>query len=158
MKTIAINIYSFDELNEEAKENARNWFRRGFDFAWSDESLHSIKAFCAEFNITLKDWSVNPYESPSIETNAENSHFRGRNLKAFKRDSMPTGYCLDCDLYATFFDVFKSTGDAKQAFTDAIWQAAVSWRNELEYQLSEESIDDALRVNEYEFLESGDIA
>jgi hypothetical protein len=35
MKTKTITLYTFDELSDKAKEQARNWFREGnFDYAW----------------------------------------------------------------------------------------------------------------------------
>ncbi len=37
MKTIKINIYSFDELSDKAKEKARQWYREGFDFQFSND-------------------------------------------------------------------------------------------------------------------------
>lgn len=158
MKTKTINIYSFSELSDDAKENARQWWRNGIDFAWGGESLDSIKKFCEVFNLTLKDWSVGPYSSPDYTTDATNANFRGKKLNQFTRDAMPTGYCLDCDLYVTFYDTFKKTGDAKQAFEDALYQAFKSWRDDMEYQLSDESVDEMLSINGYEFDESGDIA
>lgn len=37
MKTKTINIYSFDELSEAAKEKAREWYRNGaLDYGWWD--------------------------------------------------------------------------------------------------------------------------
>ena len=38
MRTIKIKVFTFDELNEEAKENARNWWRNfGLDDVWFEE-------------------------------------------------------------------------------------------------------------------------
>jgi hypothetical protein len=68
---------------------------------------------------------------------------------------MPTGYCLDCDLWMTFFDEFKRTGNAKGAFDAAIDAGFKGWRNDLEGQLEDEYIDDFITANEYEFCEKG---
>lgn len=159
MRTKTITIYKFEELpTESAKENAREWYRQGIDFAWDSESLDSIRAFCAEFGVTLKDWSAGPYRSPEYTTDVDSRHFRGRKLREFKRDHMPTGYCLDSNLWATFYDVFKRTGDAKEAFDQALWDAFRAWRDDMEYQLSDESVDEMLTINEYEFTEDGERA
>jgi len=78
-------------------------------------------------------------------------------LKSIDRDSMPTGYCLDCALWFTFFDEFKRTGSAKKAFDDAIYAGFKAWRDDMEYQLSDESIDESMTINEYEFYENGEM-
>lgn len=156
MRTISKTVYHFDELpNETAKEKARQWWKQDVDFCWSDESWESIAAFCAHFGVTLKKWSVGPYECPVYDTDASNAHFRGLKLRDFNRDHMPTGYCVDCDLWMTFYDEFKRTGDAKGAFDAALWAGFKAWRNDMEWQLSNEYVDECLMTNEYEFDENG---
>lgn len=158
MRTETINVYTFQELpTESAKERARDWWREGIDFAFSDESRQSIQAFCDEFGVRLKDWSVGAYAPINYTTDAENKHFRGRKLREFKRDAMPTGYCLDCDLWQTFCDEFKRTGDAKAAFEAALWEGFKAWRDDMEGQLEDDYIDECLEINEYEFDENGNI-
>ena len=155
METVQIDIFAFDELSEEAKEKAREWWRTDFDFAWSDESRGSIEAFCDHFGVKLKEWEVCPYSSPIYSTDAENRHFRGIRLSQIDRDAMPTGYCLDATLWITFYDHFKKTGDAKGAFDAALWEAFKAWRDDMEWQLSDECVDELLTINEYRFEESG---
>lgn len=157
MHTETTTIYKFNELNDKAKERARDWWRVGIDFSWLDESRQSIKAFCEEFGVSLKDWSVGAYSPIDYSTDAKNRHFRGRKLREFKRDAMPTGYCLDCDLWQTFCDEFKRTGDAKGAFDAALYAGFKAWRADMESQLDDEYIDECLEINEYEFTEDGRI-
>jgi hypothetical protein len=90
-----------------------------------------------------------------METNAENAHFRGRKLSEVNRDYMPTGYCLDCNLWETFRTVWKETGSPLRAFNDAIDQAIKDIVSDMEYQNSDEAIDEMLIANEYEFDEDG---
>ena len=160
MRTETITIYKFDELptdaaKERARERGRQWVSD--DPSWCHESRQSIEAFCEHFGVKLKNWSVGPYSAPDYSTNAENSHFRGIKLAQFNRDHMPTGYCLDCDLWMTFYDEFKRTGDAKGAFDAALWAGFKSWQNDLESQLEDEHIDEFLSINEYEFDECGNL-
>lgn len=160
MRTETIEIYKFQELpTDAAKERAREWWREATAsyFSWSSESLDSIKTFCAAFGVRLKEWSVGPYASPDYSTDAENHHFRGRKLRDFKRDHMPTGYCLDCSLWGTFYDVFKATGDAKAAFDAALHAGFIDWRDDMESQLEDEHVDECLTINEYEFTADGRI-
>jgi hypothetical protein len=156
MRTKTITIYTFDELpTDDARERAREWWRETSDFSWSDDALDSIKTFCAEFGVTLQDWSIGVCSPLDYSTDATNAHFRGRKLSQFKRDHMPTGYCLDCDLWMTFFDEFKRTGDPKSAFESALHEGFKVWRADMETQLSDEYIDECLTINEYEFDENG---
>jgi hypothetical protein len=156
METVQIDIFTFDELSESAKEKARDWWRADCDpLAWGDESRQSIEAFCDHFGVKLKNWEVSPYACPHYSTDAENRHFRGVTLSQIDRDAMPTGYCLDSTLWGTFHDHFKKTGNAKGAFDAALWEAFKSWRDDMEWQLSDECVDELLEINEYRFDESG---
>ena len=155
MRQETIEIFKFNELSDKAKDKAREWYRTNIDFSWADESLDSIKVFCEHFNITLKSYSVAPYENPDYSVELLNSNFRGLKLKDFNRDNMPTGYFLDCTLWITFFLEFKATGCAKKAFDSALWAGFIGWRDDMESQLSDEYIDEHMIINEYEFTETG---
>ncbi len=161
MRTATVTLYTFDKLPSEqakdrARETGRQWVSK--DPHWFDESLASINTFCEFFGVKLKTWGVGPYCPFHFSTDAENRHFRGRRLRDFDREYMPTGYCLDCDLWMTFYDEFKKTGDAKTAFNEALCAGFKAWRDDLEYQLGDEYIDEFLTINVYEFDECGDFS
>jgi hypothetical protein len=156
MRTETRTIYKISELpTERAKERARDWWRNTAEFVWMDESRESIEAFCKHFGVTLKDWSVGAYSHYDFNTDAEQRHFRGLRLRDFDRDAMPTGYCLDCSLWMTFYDEFKRTGDAKAAFEGALHEGFADWTKDLEGQLEDDYIDETLEVNGFEFDENG---
>jgi hypothetical protein len=155
MRTATVEIYAFDELSDDAKARARNWWRAGFEYSWHDESLASVKAFCAHFGVRLTKWEIGAYSPYSYSTDADNSHFRGRKLRDFDREHNPTGFCLDYDLWSTFYDQFEKTGDAKHAFDMALDAGFCAWRDDIEYQLSDAGIDDSLEANAYEFYADG---
>lgn len=156
MRIIEQKVYTFAELDEAAKEVARNWYRETDDFPWSDEWLDSIKTFVDHFGANLRTWSIGPYCPVDYTVDYDNSNFRGLKLRDFTRDHMPTGYCGDCDLWETFYDVFKSSGDAKHAFEQAVDAGFKAWRDDWEYSLSDEAVDEAIIANEYEFFENGE--
>jgi len=157
MKTIEMTVYQFDELDDAAKQRARDWYIQGMEYPWFNESLDSIRAFCAEFGIELKDWSIGDSRGCYLKTNAENHHFRGFGLKNAEllKNKELTGYCLDCDIANEFYTVFKNSGDAKYAFEQALEEALLQIRKDVEYHYSNESVDENILINEYEFDESG---
>ena len=54
MKTKTINTYSFDELNEQAKEKAREWFRAGnLDYDWYEFVFEDAKRVGALIGIGI---------------------------------------------------------------------------------------------------------
>ena len=157
MRTATIKLYKFNELSDDAKEIAREWYKTDLEYPWFDESLNSIKAFCDHFGVSVKNWSIGAFCPSYLTTDATNSNFRGVKLKSIDREQMPTGYCLDCDLWFTFYDEFKRTGDAFYSFNEALDVAAKEMQKEWEYQYSDDAIDEFLTINEYEFTENGRI-
>ena len=149
-ETVTYNLYTFEELSDKAKEKARDWWREGSDYGWHDESRASIKTFCEHFGVKLTDWSIGAYCPYHYKTDATNENFRGLKLKDFDRDHMPTGYCLDYALWATFYDTFKKTGDAKAAFFEGLDKGFEDWRSDIEYQLSDEAAEENIQANRSE--------
>jgi hypothetical protein len=159
MRTISVNLYKYNELTDEAKQKAREWFTSDGDiFHWHNEYINSINTFCEHFSVKLKDWNIQPFGSYHFSTDADNSHFRGIKLKDIDHDYMPTGFCADSSLWMTFHDRFKTTGNAKQAFNDALDEVFKDWRNDWENAYSDECVAKNIIINEYEFTESGAIA
>ena len=152
MRTIEIQVFKFDELNDRAKERARDWWRSTDHYGWDEDSRHSISTFCSHFGVKLKEYDV---DNCWFKHDASNDTFRGRKLKDFKRDHMPTGYCLDCALWETFYDEFKRTTSAAIAFDNALRAGLREWRDDRDHQNTDEYIDEVLIANEYEFTEEG---
>ncbi len=157
MRTIEHTVYTFDELSEDAKSAAREWVRTSdFEiFGFSEDWENSIRTFVDHFGANLKDWRIGPWCPVDYTVNFENSHFRGLKLKQFSPDYMPTGFCADYDLWHTFHEVFKRTGDAKQAFKESVDAGFIGWRNDWEAAHADDNVDDFLTANDYEFYEDG---
>lgn len=155
MHTVEVNIYTFEELDDRAKEKARDWWRSVGEFPWFDDYQASLIAFCDKFNIRITECYLSADYRASVSTDAMQSHFRGLKLKDVKRDEMPTGFTADCSLMFEFYDVFKKTGDAKYAFEQAIEQFLIDLRNDIESTYEDEYIDEMLIANLYEFTEDG---
>lgn len=155
MKTIQTTVYSFEELNEKAKERARDWWKQNLEYPWFDESMDSIRAFVEHFGARVGNWSIGERGRDYIKTDITQDRFRGLKLKDFSPDHMPTGYCLDCDLWGTFHKEWKRTSDPMYSFEQALEAALSAIASDVEYQYTNESVDDYLIVNEYQFTEEG---
>jgi hypothetical protein len=158
MRTIETTVYQFHELSEDAKEKAREWYKQGDVYGWSDEYRHSIETFCAHFGVELKDWNIGPGSPIDYRTDAENAHFRGLKLRDLPHDQAPTGFCGDYALWVTFEKEFKRTGDALAAFNSALDAGFKEWRDDWESAYSDEAVDEAITANGYEFTEEGERA
>ena len=58
MKTITINLYSFNELSNEAKEKALQNWNENNSYFWSDDAIKSLKKFAEHFNCEVKNYSI----------------------------------------------------------------------------------------------------
>jgi hypothetical protein len=159
MRTEEIAIYQFEELPEGAKDTARQWFREVADYPYHNDNIKSIKAFCGHFGVTLKDWSIYG-RGEHLTTDAENHHFRGYTLEhakeLSKRGYFPeSGLWLDGTMIESFYEDFKRTGNALYAFQQALESALSAITEDIDYQFSDEAIDEMLIVNGYEFDEDG---
>ena len=154
MRTITTNVYTFNELSEDAKEKARDWFRSVDDYDFS-EPMGSLEAFCDHYKVKITDYSIYAWCHSYIETDVSNQNFRGLKLKSVDPEYMPTGVCWDCDLWGTFHDQFKETGNALYAFNQAIKSFIKSVVSDIEYCSENEYLDDMLECNNYEFDVNG---
>jgi len=157
MRTIETTLYTFDELSDEAKEQAIAKQRQYVDYPWFSECLDSLKAFCDEFGVKVTDYTLSDCYRASISTDATPKHFRGVKLVSFDREAMPTGFCFDCNLRYSFYDEFKRTGDAYHAFETAIEAFLSAVRRDISWHYSDEAIAEHMEINEYEFTENGNI-
>jgi hypothetical protein len=157
MRTETISLYQFHELNDEAKEKALEWLREAYEYPWFDDAMASIKAFADTFGVSLKNWEIGFYRPSFIDTDAKPANFRGFTLKQALRltDSNLTGYFLDYDLTEAFYKSFKPSGNAFEAFTDALHEGCKSIERDLEYSYSDEALTEWAECNEFEFLETG---
>ena len=157
METIELTVYEFDELDEAAKDNARAWYRNGLEYPWFSESIDSIRAFADYFGAKVGDWSIGERGRDYIRTDITQDHFRGTKLRSISPDYMPTGYCLDADLWGTFHAEWKRTSDPMYAFEQAIEAALGAIASDIEHHFSNEGVDESIRINDYRFTEQGRI-
>jgi hypothetical protein len=56
MKKVEINVLTYDELSDEAKERAYNNWLKHHDYAWQDSNTATLKAFCDMFPVKCNDF------------------------------------------------------------------------------------------------------
>lgn len=157
MKLKTIETYAFNELSDDAKGNARQWVLSS-GYAWTDESMASIDAFCNLFGVKTTQYELGTYGRSFIDTDATSSNFRGFTLKQARAlPEYPTGYCLDETLRLEFIKEFERTGDAKVAFDHAIHAAVKDIISDWEAQESDEYLTEHCEANDYQFDQHGHI-
>jgi hypothetical protein len=153
-----INVFSFDELSDRAKQKARDDLRVNLDYPFFDDAQESLNSFCALYGVKVLDYCLSDDYRAFVRTDASNQNFRGLKLKDVQRDNDLTGYCMDCTLTYTFYDTFKKTGDALASFNDAIDEFLIDVRRDIEWHFSDDYIQELMDINEWRFLESGTFA
>jgi hypothetical protein len=168
MRTIEIKLYQFDELTEEAKEKAREWFRDGYLHEdWWESTYEDAK------NIGLKidgfDLDRNKHatgglmlSANEVAANIMRDHGDGCGTyelaEQFMEEYSPMlakymdeedpeyeSHCLEDDMQY-LEDWFEK---------QLLEEYASMLQNEYEYLLSDENVDDTIIINEYEFNENG---
>lgn len=159
MRTVTTTLYFFNELpTNKAKEKARSWWREQTDgYQHEHEALDSIKVFAEYFGGEVHSyWFSSNLSSTHVDVNGVDADsFVGIDTYITDRDHMPTGYYLDCDLWQTFYDEVREHGDPLLAFNRSILAVKKAITEDVEYQESDEHIDEMLTINDYEFTEDG---
>lgn len=62
MRKTSVEVFTFDELSDEAKERAhRDWNSKGMPYSWAEEARKTIKAFEKEFGVKIRNWEYSSY-------------------------------------------------------------------------------------------------
>jgi hypothetical protein len=86
MRTIQQTVFSFDELTNEAKENARNEVRNIIDpFPFMDEAYNTVKEFFSVFGVTWRNISFEEsyYNSYSVNFSDDVLSLTGHRLAKY---------------------------------------------------------------------------
>ena len=201
MRTIETKVYQYDELSEQAKENARNSLRDRLSInridAEADDYRNTLKKIEEIFETKVRDWSVDGYSPTYFRFDFINLDEDIENepkflLRYLNRDVLP---CIDCrEIYyaKNYYENHKKrksrilsypvydfciTGawtdcavdDALNNIKESIMQGKSArefvsdmldnffkqWNRDCEYACSDETIEEEIVANEYEFLENG---
>ena len=180
MRTIKVKVFTFDELNDDAKERAREWYRRGQEPGgnWASEWRQTAEEAAKFLPFEITDWSVGDYRQ-FVKIRVKNNDVADMsgvrlwkwlkagsvngsqwfNLGVDPFASCPfTGYCGDdfiLDPIRVFLvrpDISTTGRELFQACADS-WVDA--WAKDMEWCDSNECIDENILANGYEFDENG---
>ena len=169
MRTIEITLYKFDELSDEAKENACEYVREQWHdfYAWHNDNQESLKEF-AKFVGGKCDYSVSLY-GPSTAKITDLPHYMTGeysltdwihdNAHVIDSPCPFTGYCMDEPLLDPLREYLKDPAD--HTMEELIQEGCDRWVRDYvadwEHCYTDEYIWDFLQANEYEFTEDGSI-
>jgi len=178
MRQETVNIYTFDELSDEAKERARDWYREGEDFGWIlKEASDSVKEFNKIAPVIISDadyyrqyvkvkWDYDSYYDGEEDLEGREAWvwLKKRGWFAIAKENSDggctlTGVCYDCPLFDPITEVAK-TPQKVPSLMDLFRECAERWMDmvveDIEHQSSDESIDENIWANGYEFYGDGE--
>lgn len=162
-------LYKFDELSDKAKEKARDWYREGaLDYDWWDstyEDAERIGLKMKAFDLGRASYAEAEFIASAEETAHKIETEHGTSCETF----------IDAKAYLKARDEIVNTAtrttdgeleneyelDDKLDELDAEFLKTlredyrIILEKEMEYLLSDESVDETIEINEYEFLENG---
>jgi hypothetical protein len=151
MKTIAIKIYKFSELSEEAKQKAiEKLYDINVDYNWWDSTYDDAE------NVGLKITSFD------LDNKGVTGEFIGSAIETAQKILNEHGDT--CETNKTAGKYFKSLhegtddeiSDSEQEFlNDILEDYRIILRNEYEYLTSKEAIIETIEANDYGFTEDG---
>ena len=170
MKSKTINLYTFDELNEEARETARDWYRGGnLDYDWweylyADAKRIGLKitGFDLGNSKKIKGHLTEPVETVCQRIMAEHGKdcatYKLAMEWAAKSDELTALLEASCDDEA---EEERDKLEAEQEENKAEFEQALLEEyftlldKEYDYLNSNESVDESIRANEYTFTGDG---
>ena len=172
MRTITVNILTFDELSDDAKETARQEVRYTQEYFWQDDAIKSLKLLAEHFGAELSRYDID--FSNSVQHGGatfQDNHFieedeiqsRLDALGTFNKETLKgdgdcklTGYCADENAIDGFR---KAWYEGERDLIELLKAGYQTWFKscvaDYEYQLSDEGLADHFEANSYEFTEDG---
>jgi len=162
MKTKTINLYTLDELTEVAKEKAREWYKEGNDYRdLLDEMNEELHVLLKEHG--MKGDDVEVFYSLSY-CQGDGAMFVGRvQWKSYTADIKQSGHYYhenskSYSLVSTKTDKEaseKAYADFENLYVNICNTLEKKGYEYIEYENSDESVDDNIMANDYTFTGEG---
>ncbi len=184
MKTKTYQVYQFDELNDKAKQKAKDDYAAIWGFCWADEYKDSLKALAEHFGGKLADWQIDWFngsyssakfampdegfayeEGENAQTEEARNAAKLAELGAFDPVTLKgtgacklTGFCAD----ESAIDGFRAAWHKGERNLDKLMQAAfVEWLKDGQADCTgfyeDAQFSEHCEVNELEFTDDGAI-
>ena len=171
MKTIQINLYSFNELTDKAKQKVIEKFADiNTDYEWWDFTVEDAKEIglnITSFELYHKDINAK-FINSALETSAKIIQEHGVDCATYKTAlQFSTDYDSLVAKYSDGIDLTNVTGEKEYDFDQEDDKLKNDFLNSLcndyfkmlleeyEYATSEEAIIETIKSNEYFFTENG---
>lgn len=165
-KDKTITVYTFEELSEDAKDIARQWWREGscHDDWWENTYEDAARVYLKIANFDIDRGTIKGHLTSTFRESLKAVHKEhGEKTATFK---LAHSYFLKIEkLRAKYLDEETDYDQSdeyeellKQYTKDLLEEYLSLLRKEYEYINSDEYVDEAIIGNEYEFHETGVIA
>ena len=173
MKEIVTKVFEFDELDDAAKDKAREWYREGaIDHDWWEntfEDASRIGLRITSFDLGRGENITGEFkyfdQARQCASLIMSEH--GLNCRTFK-----TAESFLSAMKALDEEIAKADGDNEESPDYEVWQDKRGeleeeflrsllrdylhiLRDEMEFLMSDEQVDESIRINEYTFTETG---
>jgi hypothetical protein len=175
MKTKTINLYSFDELSDKAKENAINKLSDiNIDYQWWEstyDDAENVGLKITKFDLDRNRYAKGHFISDALETANKILKEHGENCETYKtaqkfileRDNLVYKYSdkKNTEIVAeeNEYDFDCECEELESEFLNSILEDySIILQNECDYLQSSEAIIESIKYNEYDFDENGNLA
>ena len=170
MRTVEIKVYSFSELNEEAKEKAiNNLLDINVDHSWWEltyEDAETIGLKLSGFELDRNRHATGEFtiSASEVAQNIFNNH--GGDCKTYKsaQEFMNEWQPIFNDYMDEDGENFESSesedkmNDLESEFLQSLLEDySIMLQNECDYLMSEAAIIETIEANQYEFTEDGNL-
>ena len=158
-RTVRIKVYKFNELSEPAKEKARDWYRGGNDLEHCWEYIKDDAEEVGLKIISLDDHRQNKGEftlsANEVAANIFRDHGEGcetyKTARKFMDEWEP--------VFANYMQTEEGEDKLMEMEDDFLQQLLEDYRilynQDLEWNASNEAVDENILINEYEFTQDG---
>ena len=170
MRKIEINIFKFNELNEEAKQNAiSNLYNINIDYNWWEfiyEDAKNIGLKITSFDLDRNRHAKGEFilNAPEVAQNILSNH--GKECETYKTaesflEVWQPIFNAYMDEESEKYESSESEDEMQELeddfFNSLLEDYSIILQNEFDYLQSDESIIDTIEANEYEFTENGEM-
>lgn len=171
MRTIEVKIFKFNELNEEAKQNAiSNLYNINIDYNWWEfiyEDAKNIGLKITSFNLDRNRHAKGEFilNAPEVAQNILSNH--GKECETYKTaesflEVWQPIFNAYMDEESEKYESSESEDEMQELeddfFNSLLEDYSIILQNACDYLQSDESIIDTIEANDYEFTEDGEMA